>query len=69
MLLETSAEDVLVRGCREVILVQAKVAALLAPGPLVSLAEERDDREGFSDLPVRSVVRMLCLSGLGDLSS
>ena len=51
------------------ILVQAKVAALLAPGPLVSLAEERDDREGFSDLPVRSVVRMLCLSGLGDLSS
>ena len=67
-LFETSAEEVLVRGCREVMVDQAKVAALLAPGPFVSLAEVLDDREDFSGLPVRKVFRILCLSGLGDLS-
>ncbi len=67
--LEISAEEVLVRDRPEVILDQANVAALLAPGPLVILdGGDRSVRVDLSDLPDRRVVRILCLSGLGDLS-
>lgn len=60
-------EEVRLRGCLETIFVQAKVAALLAPGPLVILdGVDRTVREDLSDFPDRRVVRMLCLSGLGD---
>lgn len=52
------------------ILVQAKVAALLAPGPLVILdGVDRTVRDDLSDFPDRRVVRILCLSGLGDRSA
>ena len=48
--------------------VQAKEAALLAPGPLVSLEEDGLEVLALSALPERRVVRIVYLSGLGERS-
>ena len=54
----------------ELRVVHAKVAALLAPGPLLVLEGElRLGLCNLSDLPDRSVVRIVRLSGLDDLAA
>lgn len=58
-------ESRLVLGLRAL---QAKVAALLAPGPLPVLEDvARLVRGSLSNLADRSVVRNVCFSGLDDL--
>jgi hypothetical protein len=54
---------------RDAMLDHANVAALLAPGRSLGFVTTRFVLAGLSPLPDRRVVRMVRLSGLGDLST